>query len=398
MSPIAHIRRMVPADELPLLLSAFALNGISYLPMMTMPWFVSGLSSEFALNATQAGIVGTLLLGAIALTTGAAALKLTAGHARATGAMGGALALAALCLLLLFPGLHSLPLLLLGGVGFGLAAASANALLAASADPVRLNGGIWFLTVIWQVLVWAVTPFLAGRAPLAGVVGVEAIGAGLLLLVVLAARPRPVGSVQSGRDEGRQARRPAALGAALLIGVIAFWLRDGITWSLVDRRASLLGIEPGKLALTLTSTSLIALAGPALTLVLGERFGRFRTIAAVQAAACVILFTIAAAERPAVYCGALLLWSCISILAWTYLVGLAAVVDRTGRVAAACGSLLFGASALAPTLGGLLFDRWQSGLPPVILSLGIVTLATACYVAARLPQEPNAGPSLVEPA
>lgn len=371
------------ASEPKLLLIVFALNGISYVPSLTMPWLLTGITAEMGLSAAQGGIAGTILLGTVAIVSGVTALLLRPRRAKAAGIVGGLLSLLVLATLHLAPATRSLPALLLIGIGCGIACASANALIAASRDPVRLNGGMWGLSVLWQILIWWVSPIAAERGGLDGIFLVQAAATAALLLAVMVTRWSRSDRMVEARTAGAGGARRWGLAAMLCLCALAFWARDAMAWSMVDHRVAALGVETGTLQWALTGVSLIGFCASLATAAIGLRFGRVATVFATQLIALVVLGLMAGTGEADLYVASLLLWSGATLFAWPYVMELAVRVDPSGRVAAMCGGLLFAGGATGPAIAGVLIDGWSAGLLWVTVGLGAVALTTATIVAWR---------------
>lgn len=371
------------AAEPTLLLIVFALNGISYVPSLTLPWLMTGMSAEMGLSAAQGGIAGTILLGTVAIVSAIAALLLRRRLARQAGIGGGILSLSVLLLLHLLPAARGLAALLLIGAGCGIACAAANALIAASRDPVRLNGGMWGLSVLWQILIWWVSPIAARRGGLDGILLVQAAATAALLLTVMVTRwrwPERMAEAVNPLVGSPRHWGPAGL---LCLCALAFWARDAMAWSLVDHRVAALGVPTSTLQLALTGVSLIGFCASLAAAAIGLRFGRVVTVFLTQLIAMAVLGLMAGADEAHLYVASLLLWSGATLFAWPYVMELAVRVDASGRVAAICGGLLFAGGATGPAIAGLLVDGWPAGLLWVTLGLGGVALAAATIVAWR---------------
>jgi len=371
------------AAEPKLLLIVFALNGISYVPSLTLPWLLTGMTTEMGLSAARGGIAGTILLGTVAIVSAVTALLLRPRLAKGVGVVGGLLSLSVLLVLQLVPAARGLPALLLIGAGCGIACAGANALVAASRDPVRLNGGMWGLSVLWQILIWWVSPIAAQRGGLDGIFLVQAAATAALVLAVMTTRWGGHDRTDRERVVKQAAPRRRGLAAMLCLCALAFWARDAMAWSMLDHRVVTLGVETATLQLTLTGVSLIGFCGSLAAAALGLRFGRVATVFATQLIALVVLGLMAGADGAGLYVASLLLWSGATLFAWPYVMELAVRVDPSGRVAAMCGGLLFAGGAAGPAIAGLLVDGWAGGLLWVTIGLGGVALAMATIVAGK---------------
>lgn len=379
--PAALIRRF--AAEPGLLVIVFALNGISYVPSLTLPWLISGLTSELRLGAAGGGIAGTILLGTIAAVSAVTALLLRPRLARGIGAAGGLLSLSVLILLHLMPAWRTLPALLLIGAGCGMACAGANALIAVSRDPVRLSGGMWCLSLLWQILIWWVSPVAARRSGLDGILMVQAAAIAVLLVIAVVGRGAGRESASDTARASRPSSLPWGLAAMLCLCSLAFWARDAMAWSMVDHRVAMLGVGTETLQFTLTGASLIGFCASLAAASLGLRFGRVIMAVLTQLAALIVLALMAGAGTAGLYTGSLLFWSGATLFAWPFVMELAVRIDPGGRVAALCGGLLFAGSAAGPGVAGILADSWPAGLLWVTCALGGIAAVAATVVAYR---------------
>lgn len=356
-----------------LLIGAFALNGIAYLPMLTLPWLVTSISQTLGLTATQAGLAGTVLLGEIALVAWIVAALLSRRRIFAVGIIGSSVAFTILAVSLLVPETRTVALLLGYGLGCGLACSAAFALTAVSLDPVRLNANMWGITVLWQILIWTAAPLLTDQAGLDGLLLLMSVGSIVLLAAALFARSYlPLIGPSTARRNPRSIPKIATI--VLLVAGGAFWLRDSVTWSVMERRADMLGVTAEELAFVLVGVSIFGLAGAAVVTWGRHRVSERFALIASQMLAIAILTTIAAADTDTMFMGSVLFWSAATLMAWPFFMGLAARADPEGRVAAMCGGLPFAAGALGPLFGGYLLDRQGLSLAAGVLGLGLTCL------------------------
>ena len=375
-------------DEAYLLLSTFAANAIAYLPTLLLPWLIGALVEHQGYSASGAGLLASAqqaCLAASAALTGLCIHRFQRWLIVMIGATIGFLS----TLVLLFGSSGLLVFALpLSGIGFGICSAGGNALIAASRDPARLNARVWALMLPWQMIIWAAAPILSARFGLGSLFGLQAAGIAAMLLLLIC-----VSSLAQGLQDHMPARglRTARLRlppslVVLVIGcTVAFWLRDSTTWSLVERRATMLDVDSAVLSVVLSAGTIIGLTGSAATIWLGLRFGRLRMVTLSQLLSAFVLLSIALVETPLLYCSAFLFWSASSVFAWNYIIEMSATLDRSGRMTAICGGLVFGAGALGPLLGGVALDSSaHTALPLLIGSLSAVAVTFACVLAYRL--------------
>jgi predicted MFS family arabinose efflux permease len=171
---------------------------------------------------------------------------------------------------------------------------------------------------------------------------------------------------------------------SLLLLVIAFWLRDGIVWSLADRRATLLGVSPEALSMTLLGTSAVGFVGATLAAQLEGRVRLSVNVLTSLALIGIVMFAITGATSRGAYLGAFLFWTGTSLFAWAYILGIAARLDITGRTVAIASGLALATGALGPLAGGFLLQHVNGSLlQPVVFVLSLVTLIAALPIVRR---------------
>ncbi len=374
-------------DEPVILLSNFAANAITYLPALTLPWTIGALIQRQGLSGSAAGLLAGLEMGGLAAVAAMCGLLVHRFDRLFIVLLGAAISLLTMIALALAPIDIVLVAMPLSGIGFGLCCAGGNAITASSHDPARLSARSWILMMPWQMLIWAAAPLIDRDWGIAGLFALQATGilAMLLLLLglrLLSAGIRPSAATRPSTTHPRLALLPLAL---IILCTIAFWLRDATTWSLLERRAAELHADGATLSAALSMGTVIGLAGPAATIWIGLRFGRVWTIAGSQILAALVFMAIALVGSPTLYCFAFLFWSGASIFAWTYVIEMTIAFDPSGRLAAICSGIVFGASALGPLLGGFILDSGDpSALPAAIALLSVAAVGFALAAAHRI--------------
>jgi hypothetical protein len=275
----------------------------------------------------------------------------------------------------------------LSGLGFGICCAAGNAVTAFSRDPARLSARSWILMMPWQMLIWAVAPWVSAHWAVSGVSALQAAAVAIMLLLLIGVglSNRTAGPARAAVRVKDRPRLPVFPLLLIVLCTIAFWLRDATAWSLVERRATALHVDGATLSAVLSIGTVVGLAGPAATIWIGLRFGRLWTVAGSQILVGLVFMAIALVTSPILYCFAFLFWSGTSIFAWTYIIEMTIAFDPSGRTTAICSGLVFGAGAFGPLLGGLILDSDSaSALPAVIGCLSVATIGFAQAVARRI--------------
>jgi hypothetical protein len=374
-------------DEPTILLPNFAANAIAYLPALTLPWTIGALMEHQGLSGTSAGLIASAELGCIAAVTALCGAVIDRFDRLSVVILGAMLSLVATVLLAAIPGEALFIAMPLSGLGFGICCAAGNAITASSRDPARLSARSWILMMPWQMLIWAVAPWVGASWAISGLFALQGAAVAVMLLLVIGVRlsSRVVGPARAVvRAKGRP-RLPVLPLLLIVLCTIAFWLRDATTWSLVERRATALHVDGATLSAVLSIGTVVGLAGPAATIWMGLRFGRLWTVAGSQILVGLVFMAIALVTSPILYCFAFLFWSGTSIFAWTYIIEMTIAFDPSGRTTAICSGLVFGAGAFGPLLGGLILDSDSvSALPAVIGCLSVATIGFAQAVARRI--------------
>jgi len=380
VSWLAAVRARFVAEP-HVLLPLCAANSIGYLPLLTMPWLVGVLSQDMGYSAAGSGAIVTAelsLLAAAAILLGAQIHRVNRRVIALLGA--GTVIVSALALVAGTKSIALIGLLGAAGVGCGACSAAGASLVSRSADPVRLTANLWTWTVAWQTVVWFVTPIVVARWGARGLGAVIACG-GLAFVPWLRRMPVRAETSATGSRASANARMDLAIVIPMLVCVASFWLRDSVTWSLAERRGSLIGVSEYQLSHTLTAASILGIVGPLAANFLGGRFGRNATLLPALVVIALVMQAIASAHTGATYRAGFLLWTSTSLFAWTYLTELAAAMDAEGRVVAICSGLVFAAGACGPLIGGLVIGHGGTlALPMLIGALSAITLLTTVIV------------------
>jgi MFS family permease len=357
-----------------LLLATFAATGVGYLGSNVGPVIVQALIDS-GMRHQQAGDLGTIELLTLATCTMVMAPTVARVSHRKL-ALGGTL-LAALGTAISALSENYAPMILgriVIGVGSGLAIAGANAAISAREDAERIFAIIWTLG-------GGATAAIAVFLPLAVEGGDYATGYGVLLLLCIAALPfvlwipaKPeslgtdasaVGAITSGDapDAVGQARDRLSQGRAgpfgplallILAGAFVYSLAEQALWQFSYDIAVDHGIAYDTVRYVLGAATFAGLTGGALAAWLGLRWGRLAPLVVgyLLSLAGRWLYLEAAATEMLV--AATLLWGVGFYFVGPYQIGLAAALDRRGRVAVASAAASNLGYGLGPTLGGRL--------------------------------------------
>lgn len=318
-------------------------------PMMTTPILIGGAVDSAHLSSEQAGWVGTLSIGAVALASmllppllrrfpGRLPLFLFAG-ALVAGYLGFAASasFAGFCLFAL-----------LGGTGSGGVLAAMAMRIAKTPNPDQLYGVIYAVaTGIYAALLFLL-PVVGGSYGASAMFVVLALVA-LLTIPVLALLGD---DVASGEEHAHAAASTpwGMVAVVVLVMTVAFPLYGGV-YAFSERRAVTIGLDPTAIGATLGAATLMTVIGASLVAWVGTRPGRTLPTLVTMAIATLSYGLVLGAGSTTLFIAGMLAFGLMQMALNSYFFGLASVLDREGRVAAA----LQGYSLVPYALGAALF-------------------------------------------
>jgi len=340
------------SDPPGLLRGATVAGALGLMVSLALPILIGAVMDGLGLSPAEAGLLSSLELGSMAAAQLGLAPRMHA-LSRRRLALGSAVLLVLASTGSAF--VQTLPplvaLRVLAGVGAGGLLAASQAAIAGAAEPDRLyarafllGGGCSGLLLPLLPLVTAPWHQRGGYLALAGVT--------LLLLPLLSGLPAAAPAAQGQRTP----RAPLALGAGLMMlgAAILLAASQGAVWAFSERIGLGTGLASGEIGIVLGAANMAGLAGAAAAAWLGLSRGRTLPMAlglAVVAGACWIIPRVA---QPGAFSAAQLAFAAAYYFSIPFLLGLAAALDATGRLATAFGACTTIGTALGPVVGGWL--------------------------------------------
>ncbi len=349
--------------------------------LVALPVWIGTLVQHYHFDFEQAGLLVTsFLLGAVAASMLLAPLfarlprRLVAvvGY----GVAGGAFLLAA--------GSVSLSELLLlhvlGGVGTGCGLSMAHGAIGRSANPHRLFAVAGAALGVFAVAFYAVVPnLIAARG---GALLFQVIGA-LMLIAACAvlAYPALAAAPGAGDSAGTPQRMSPATWFALA-GIGCMTLNQAIVFSFLERIGVGRGFDQGNVNLVLAAAGIVNLLPAVLAGLLQRRIAPLTVALAAPAvqAALAIVITSSTLFLPYAIAGAS--YAFVLIFAHTFLFGLVARLDASGRATAAMPAVLMAGAAIGPILAGTVTQRFGFGAIGIV-SLFVALAGIACFVRSK---------------
>lgn len=364
-----------PRSSLQFLAFVFAVavgNAVAHLCTSAMPLQVGSLIDGFGMSATAAGVVGFFQVGALALGMIFFA-PLSYRYRPFTVCLTG-LMLASVTNAAIYFSPPSLPLLcllgLVSGIGYCLMLSATVGAPAASAQADKVyaassSGGLLLLVALLSLLPLANSYF-----------GVRGIFLGIAILLICSIpllwgfRYLPGGGVAQVRAGGSFAG-----GVPLLIIWVLFSFGGGAMWAFAERIGHALHLSGPTIGLVLSTSVFMSLLGSGLAAFASDRIGRATAVGiglVGGGGACLML---ALANGLWVYALAATLYWIFSIFFYVLMLGTAAAIDPTGRLATLGTGFERLAFAFGAPIGGMFVDLGS------FLWIGLLALTTCSILA-----------------
>jgi predicted MFS family arabinose efflux permease len=360
--------------------------------LFLLPVLINSLQVKAGLSGRVAGLLLSAELVVSAFTT----LYMSAyfhDHTRRTAVFGGYLTVAGTALTLISP---SLPMLfatrLLAGIGAGIVSAQATSVLARGIEREKLISIVTIASIVNAAIWLAVLPYavdrLGYRGPYVCLLLISVVGTLMLRrLPSLPDRPR------SDRKALRSPFHPVA--TCVLIAIFLTQLGQGAFWSLEDAFGRRAGFSDYAIGVLLSVATLLLLLGAAASAWITARYGRFLSLVILVAANAISIVLICTTTVHWIFIAANVLQSITNLSSVICQLGLAAHLDKTGRIVAASTSLVTLGNGLGPGLAANLSSAF--GAPSVgfvVLAFNLVALVLFFAVRLRDVKNSSVTPSL----
>lgn len=344
--------------------------------LVALPLWVGALVQQYGLDFEHAGLTVTLfLVGAVgACLTLAPRFDRLPRRACAVG--GYTLAAAGLWMVAhtrSWPALMALHLV--AGVGTGCALSMAHGAMGRGSNPHRLFALAGTALGVFALAFYAIVPqiMLAVGAP-----GLFMVMAGLMACAALGALwfPEGRGQERSGHSL-KQHATPMPPQAWLLVGGTALLaVNQSIIFSFLERIGIMRGFGADHVNGVLAAIGLVNLTPAALAGILQKRLPPVPVAIAAAVFQAGLALTISSSTTFVPYAVAASVYAFVLIFAHTFVFGLAARIDPSGRTTALTPAMLMVGSAIGPALAGTVAQR----LGFTGIGLAASVFAAACVV------------------
>ncbi|WP_462402509.1 MFS transporter [Pseudomonas sp. Marseille-QA0332] len=394
------IRNVLPESWSLVFSAAASAYGVGLLGLWALPFLISAVIHDLQLNEAQAGLLMSAEFGFTMLASLLVA-PLMGRAPRRTLALGGTLL--AIVANLASAHLDGIPALAamrcLAGIGAGLALACGNAAVASARHPDRVAGHMNVLSVALMIVVMLGYAKVMALYGLSGLYYAMAGTMAVMLLAIPAMQQRapvleacPLARAGHNRAGKVLTSLPAI---CMMLAMFVFQARDTMGWAFVERIGTLVGYSGDELGVLLSVQSVVGLVGPLIAAMVGKRFGMSTpVILAVLLTGATSLSYVLGEHSKTLYTAGVMTICITYFYALSYLTGLAAALDREGRVVAAASSFLSLGLAVGPaisggliSLGGFTLAAWGIGVT-VVLTLLLVAVPLASIRREQAPLMP----------
>lgn len=346
--------------------------------LVALPVWIGTLVQHYGFDYQRAGITVTaFLLGVVGASIALAPLFARLSH-RATAIGGFATAAAA------FLGAAAtrdanllLALHLTAGAGTGCALSMAHGTIGRSANPHRLFAIAGTALGIFAVVFYATVP--GAVAAHGGAVLFQLIAV-LMALAAIAALAFPRTGTQETRATAGGRRVPPAAWLALA-GVMCLTLNQAIVFGFLERIGASRGFGQERINLVLAAVGIVNLFPAALAGLLQRRLPPLAVATTAPVLQALLALTICSSLLFLPFAIAGSAFAFVVIFAHTFLFGLIARLDPSGRAAAAMPAATMAGSAFGPALAGAVAQ--QIGFQGVgFTAVAIAAAGTVCFVLA----------------
>ncbi len=342
----------------PVMLSASLASGAAHLGTSTMPFQIGALMGSAGYTGRLAGLYGFFVVSSLALVMLLIAPVIHRTRPERLAVGGGVLgAIAHAGIYLLVPGTALLFVLaVVAGIAYGLIFAGMVAASAAYGNAERLYGVANAGALVFLVVVMTAFPY---ATRMFGPFG-PFLFIALMLLIPCPAFLVLKGAGKAARPAtGDEVQRPGAIGPgaiALLATWSAFSLGTGALWSFAERIGHDLKLDADTVSLVLASSTFCGIAGTGIAAAFAGRIPRVAALVFGMVTSGLSCALVGLAGNLVVYALGVLAYWVFYMFLYSSMLGVAAVMDPTGRVGTAGGGFERMAFAVGAPMGGLVVD------------------------------------------
>lgn len=380
------IRNFLPESWSLVFSAAASAYGVGLLGLWALPFLISAIIHDLQLNEAEAGLLMSAEFGFTMLASLLVAPFMGRAPRRTLAIAGTLLAIVANLVSAHIVDLYTLAAVrCVAGVGAGLALACGNAAVSSAKQPDRIAGHMNVLSVLLMIVVMLGYAKVMAAFGLPGLYyAMAATMAVMLLAIPFMAQRATLAETMVVSRTGQGNVLLSLPAVCMMLAMFVFQARDTMGWAFVERIGTMVGYSGDELGVLLSVQSVVGLVGPLLAAMIGKRFGMSTpVILAVLLTGATSLSYVLGEHSKTMYTAGVMTICITYFYALSYLTGLAAELDREGRVVAAAGSFLSLGLAVGPaisggliSLGGFTLAAWGIAVT-VVLTLALVSVPLA---------------------
>ncbi len=353
------------------------------LDLIILPLWVSGLMTGFGFGAASVGSLVTLYLAGTLCANALLARRFDSLPPRVVAGTG--FVVAALAFIMMTEvkswdeaSHYSLLAILnfVAGAGAGAGLATIHGLIGRSINPHRLFAFVNFGISIWAIVFFGATPGLMARF---GVNGLFAIVAGMFIAAVAAmlfGLPRRVPEKRQLQSDRAGTTAPPVVLALCFAGVVFLQAGQAMTNSFVERIGNYRGFTSSQIEWVLIAASVLVLISPLIAGLLQNKLAPLTVaIGGLLFHGC-LCATVSTSTSFVPYAIATSMMVMTVVFVHTFVFGLLAALEPSGRTNAATPSMLMIGTAVGPSVGGFMAQAFGFS------SIGFAAFVSACLGAA----------------
>ena len=359
--------------------------GIFYgeLGSMMMPFQIGALIDGLELGEAAAGLLGS----AETITIGCCMLAVSLGAVRMAPrkmAICGAVIAGAGQLLTVLTDIFTLLFILRVAVGLGSALCLSAAIITISSfkHPESMTGYVYAYVILLLALLMYSVPWLLPYGHHRALFSLFALLTilGILLLLKLPARQtyhQQTFNVKGGNNLYR-------LIALFFVGEFLLLAGVGTVWAFIERIGLATGITPHDVGLYMSLGMLVSMLGSFAAGIVGVRFGRFLPLVGGAVLTAAGSGLVPGSTDAASYLAMLFLFLFMLSFVLPYVIGTAAMIDRSGRLATAALAVQVFSYGTGGAIGGLVVEHFSLGALSFIGYSGPVLAACFFFIVCRM--------------
>ncbi|VVE38775.1 hypothetical protein PMO31116_04005 [Pandoraea morbifera] len=351
---------------------------VGMIDLVALPLWIGALMNRYGWNPAQAGFQVTVYLACAVLASAWLAPRSPRIRGRRAASLSYLVAAAAFGGLAVAPSFALVAALhVLAGAGVGCGLSLAHGAIARTGNPHRLFACAHLGLGLFGILFFALTPLT-----------IEQFGPATLFRIFcclcLAAAVVNAVTFPVARDRAAPASAASPSGHPLdkrcvwiIGGIVLMAVNQALVFSFVERIGVARGFAQSHVNAVLVACGFVNLFPPLAAALLQRRLRATTVAVAGPIAQMVLAMVISQSTDFAPYALATSCWVFAMIFTHTFLFGLLARLDPTGRANASTPAMLMSGSAIGPLLGGLLIVRFgfgALGVAAVVIGLGCVLL------------------------